>query len=170
MKKRLEQTNRSSRGNAAGTHATPRNGCTNNGDAKKTRVRALLRDELLRQDLMRWKSSFEVQLDGQKKPLTKEFPLVGGGQYGARGTLLISSFLANLQIEITYPSNAPLPTKETSNNKWKGTVTLTSGSLIGSLSAEGCRQTPSLYNIKGTYSLKVLNGTLMLDVKNVTIV
>ena len=116
-----------------------------------------------------WKSSFQVELDKQNKPLTKEFPLVGSGQYGARGSPLISSFLANLQIEISYPSNAPLPTRETSNNKWKGTVTLTSGSLIGSLSAEGCRQVPSLYNIKGTYSLKVINGTFTINVKNVTI-
>ena len=116
-----------------------------------------------------WKSSFQVQLDEQKKPLTTEFPLVGSGQFGSIANSLISSFLANVQIEITYPNNAPLATRDTINNKWKGTVTLMSGCLSGILSAERCSQVPSLYNIKGNYSLTVLNKSLTINVKNVTI-
>ena len=116
-----------------------------------------------------WKAQFKGIINELQRPLDKQFPLLGSGSYGARGSPAISSFLGNLQIDVTYPPNAPLPTRPSTTTNWKGTITLTGGSLIGNLSRQECDVTPSLYNVKGSYSLKVTNGTSLITVKNMTI-
>ena len=116
-----------------------------------------------------WSAQFNGYLNELLRPIDIQFALIGSGTYGSRGSPSISSFLGNLQINVTYPPATPLPTRPSTTTNWKGTVTLTGGSVIGTLSRVEGDVIPSLYNVKGSYSLKYTNGTTTLSVKNMTI-
>lgn len=116
-----------------------------------------------------WTASFTGILNELGCPVDAEFPLAGTGSYQARGCPSISSFIGNLQINVTYPPATPLPTRDPTETIWKGTVTLTGGCIIGMLSRDKGDIRPSLYNIKASYNMQVINGISTLSIKNMTI-
>ena len=107
-----------------------------------------------------WSSTFNGILNEAGCPMDVAFPLSGSGVYNTSGNPSISSFVGDLQMNISYPPATPLPSKPAVEKKWKGNITLTGGSVIGALTSENCEISPSIYNVRVS-NLFIKNMTIM---------
>ena len=117
-----------------------------------------------------WSQTWESYLNACGMPIETRTTLVGSGSYQINSCPSISSLLGKLQINITYPDNTPLPTNPPIENIWQGSVVLSAGTIIGVLTSDNVNIRPSIYNIRGSYTIKYENNTSSLYVKNVYII
>ncbi len=119
-----------------------------------------------------WNNKFVAFTDNRGYPIEVNYALIGSGKYYTVGNPSISNLMATLQINIIYPDADPLPTRDPTETIWKGSISLSGGSVNGILNrldGENAIE-PTVYNFKGCYRMKCQSVVYTLNVTDVGLV